>query len=67
MNATVPMDSERQYEKIMVKMNFDIDICGGTFKWSEKVTNCHEVILRIQNLRCSVIRVTQESKANLSL
>ena len=36
-------------------------------QWSEKATNCHEVMLGIQNHRCLVIQVTQESKANLSL
>ena len=36
-------------------------------QWSEKATNCHEVILRIQNHCCSVIQVTQKSKTNLSM
>lgn len=63
-NATVPMDSARKNVKIMVTMNFvrpnKWTFVGVHFtQWSEKATNCHEVILRIQNHRCSVIRVTQ--------
>ena len=49
----------------------EIDVWGGWgayfTQWSEKATNCHEVILRIQNHCCSVIQVTQKSKTNLSL